>query len=81
MGAAPWGCGDCGKGLKSDPDDVTVMALQIDQLPAGVGAGEIPQGGKKQAHLLGRDAAVRGISGDGGDGDVGGNPAVKQAAG
>ena len=52
------------------------MALQIDQLPAGVGAGEIPQGGKKQAHLLGRDAAVRGISGDGGstNGPVGKSP-------
>ena len=70
------GVGDCGKGLKSDPDDITVMALQIDQLPVGVGAGEIPQGGKKQAHLLRRDAAVRGISGDGGstNGPVGKNP-------
>ena len=52
------------------------MALQIDKLPAGVGAGEIPQGGEKQAHLLGRDAAVRGISGDGGSTNdpVGKNP-------
>ena len=55
--------------------------MQIDQLPAGVGAGEIPQGGKKQAHLFGRDTAARGVFGDGGDGDAGGNPAVKQAAG
>ena len=70
------GLGGCGKGLKSDPDDITVTALQIDQLPAGVGAGEIPQGGKEQAHLLRRDAAVRGIFGDGGttNGPVGKNP-------
>ena len=69
------------EGSEGDFDDITLVGGDIHQQPAGVGAGEIPQGGEKQAYLLRRDAAVRGISSDGGDGDAGGNPAVKQAAG
>ena len=69
------------EGSEGDFDDITLVGGDIHQQPAGVGAGEVPQGGEKLTQHLRRDAAVRGIFGDSGDGDAGGNPAVKQAAG
>ena len=65
------------EGSESDFDDIALVGGDIHQQPAGVGAGEVTQGGEKLTQHLRRDAAVRGIFGDGGDGDAGGNPALK----
>lgn len=69
------------EGSEGDFDDIALVGGDIHLQPAGVGAGEIPQGGEKQAYLLRRDAAIWGMLADGGGDDAGGNPAVKQAAG
>lgn len=65
------------EGSEGDFDDIALVGGDIHQQPAGVGAGEVPQGGEKLTQHLRRDAAVRGIFGDSGDGDAGGNPARK----
>lgn len=69
------------EGSEGDFDDIALVGSDIHQQPAGVGAGEVPQGSEQLPQHLRRDAAIWGMLADGGDGDAGGNPAVKQAAG
>lgn len=69
------------EGSEGDFDDIALVGGDIHQQPAGVGAGEVPQGSEQLPQHLRRDAAIWGMLADGGGDDVDGKPAVYQPAG
>ena len=48
------------EGSEGDFDDIALVGGDIHQQPAGVGVGEVPQGGEKLTQHLRRDAAICG---------------------
>ena len=69
------------EGSEGDFDDIALVGGDIHQQPAGVGAGEVPQGSEQLPQHLRRDAAIWGMLADGGDGGRAVTPAKHGTAG